>query len=250
MEDVYMINNRDNMTSSSKIEYYFMKEDKMYGPYTLDDFPLYQINKNTLVWKTGLSEWKTAENFSELNISPPSIKQVHTNRTEAINLANNNNGINRNKTNDNSQEQCWFCEDKNSKKYVVTLNKYKKHWGELGGGTKYSRSVGIYMCKKCAKAFVKQQKVKRQVYLAILFIEIIACSIYVLFEPSCSTMSSIERIFLGGFGGFVFGIFPAWGITELMTNNPKIGKDKLRHSIKEHPEIIVAIKEGYRINQF
>ena len=211
-------NNNPPRKLLSNAEYYYLEGDRMTGPYTLNNFPISQITKNTLIWKTGLSEWQTADNFSELNLTPPPI----------------------------SNQKCWFCENHNAKPYTIELTKYKKR---LGGRTrKYTRSVNINMCDKCAEAFDKQQEKKTWTYRIILLIEIIAVSIYIWFEPSCSAMSFLEKILGGCLFGFILGIFPAWGITALMTNNPIIGKNKLRNSIRKHPSIIAANKDGYHID--
>lgn len=224
---------------SPNVSYYYFDGNQSIGPFTIDNFPITQITRKTLVWKTGESEWQAAENFSELNIIPPPI--IPNNYTEKS-------SNNKTPHNNISDHKCWFCENENAEQYSIQLNKYKKRLGEFGAGRKYSRFVKIYMCKDCAEAFNKKQKFKTTVYRVILAIEIITCCIFVWFEPSCSEMSGFERILAGFMFGFCFGIFPAWGITALITNNPKLGNNPLRNSFKKHPDVIAANKDGYRLD--
>ena len=131
---------------------------------------------------------------------------------------------------------------------VHKLNKYKKRIGEIGGGRKYSRYAKIHMWDKCANAFNKQQKIKTQVYRTIVLITTIGFCVFTWLEPSSSTMPALELILGSCIAGFLVGIFLAKAITQLITNNPQNANNKLLHSFEEHPDVIIAKREGYRID--
>lgn len=234
---------RQHIKTSSNVEYYYYDGKKSLGPYSLEEFPLSQINKKTLVWKTGLSEWRTAESFSEFNLAPPPIKTIQPNKTITTQPLNNNNIPPRvNLTN------CWFCGNERPQLYTIELNKYKKRIGEFGGGRKYSRYAKIHMCDKCANAFNKQQNIKTKVYRIIVLITTISFCIFTWLEPSSTAMPALELILGSCIMGFLVGIFLAKAITQLITNNPQNVNNKLLHSFEEHPDVIIAKREGYRID--
>lgn len=161
---------------------------------------------------------------------------------KSMHSPNNNNGqISANFPN------CWFCGNENPQLYTIELNKYKKRIGEFGGGRKYTRYVQIHMCSKCVNAFNKQQKIKTRVYRTIVLIITIGFCIYTWFESSPSVMPALELILGSCITGFLVGIFLAKAITQLIMNNPQNRNSKLLHSFNEPPDVIIAKREGYRI---
>ena len=66
-------------------KYYISKGLKKIGPISIDELNSQNINSKTLIWKEGDSDWKTAENFTELKeiikVSPPSrgLKNIRLN---------------------------------------------------------------------------------------------------------------------------------------------------------------------------
>ena len=158
--------------------------------------------------------------------------------------------MNRNSTmsfHNDSHKICWFCKNEHAKPYQIELTKYERRLGEIGGGRKYTRNVKIYMCNKCCKALNNQQRFKGIVYFLILLGVITAVCIYFYHEPSMSDTSPFKRILYGFICGFCIGIFPAHGITKLIPNSPQ-GKNKLRKSLGNHPDIIAANLDGFSLD--
>lgn len=219
-------------------EYFYFDGKQTLGPYKLNDFPISKLSRNTLVWKTGMTEWQEAQNFSELGLMPPPIEAIAPNGIIMIG--------DKHKHNDYSNSTvCWFCGTEPSTPYSVELTKYKRKLGQIGS-TKYHKTVKVNMCHKCREGFDNRQILKRKVYFIVLILVIIASTVYCLIEPEFASKTLVERFFMGPIVGFLFGIFPAWGISSLITNNP-IHNTKLRNSLNMHPEIIAAHKEGYSI---
>ena len=58
-------------------EYFISKNNKKLGPFTIEELQEEGIDMNTLVWKHGMSDWKKANEFEELqdmlSKTPPPI---------------------------------------------------------------------------------------------------------------------------------------------------------------------------------
>lgn len=220
------------------MEYYYYDGKHTLGPYSLNDLPLSNISRNTLVWKTGMSEWQAAEMFPELSMLPPPINVVSKNIST---VGNNSNNVGYNKSN-----TCWFCGAESAKPYGIELMKYTRELGQIGS-TKYSRIVKVNMCVRCRKGFDNRQNVKRKIYLAVLITSIVASAIYCFVEPAFAELSLVERIAMGPIIGLCVGSIIAWGITTIITNNP-MRNTKFRNSLDSHPDIVAAYKDGYTID--
>ena len=68
---INLLNNNTQPVSYS-IQYYYAKEGQKIGPYTESDIYNFiaagVINKQTYLWKTGMSGWVLAEQFIEFNL--------------------------------------------------------------------------------------------------------------------------------------------------------------------------------------
>jgi hypothetical protein len=50
------------------IQYYFVKDGKQLGPFSMEELADFDINENTLIWYVGLDNWKTAAEIKHLKI--------------------------------------------------------------------------------------------------------------------------------------------------------------------------------------
>jgi hypothetical protein len=61
--------NGNNQTAPVTVQYYFAKDGQRIGPYSENDIFKFiasgLINNQTYLWKTGMSDWSIAEQFSE-----------------------------------------------------------------------------------------------------------------------------------------------------------------------------------------
>ena len=66
-------NNQMNPPVSPSFQYYFAKDGQRIGPYSQTDISRFitagQINKQTYLWRTGMTEWALAESFLEFTLN-------------------------------------------------------------------------------------------------------------------------------------------------------------------------------------
>lgn len=62
------------------MKYYIVIDKKKKGPLSLEDLKKYKLERNTLVWRVDIDDWKSAEKFDELKYmfvnSPPQIPGI------------------------------------------------------------------------------------------------------------------------------------------------------------------------------
>jgi hypothetical protein len=65
-------NYSNNNTAPITVQYYFAKDGQRIGPYSENDIFKFiasgQINNQTYLWKTRMSDWSIAEQFLEFNL--------------------------------------------------------------------------------------------------------------------------------------------------------------------------------------
>ena len=141
-----------------------------------------------------------------------------------------------------------FCGCSAAKEYHFTFTKYKRYLGQIGS-TKYNRRVSICMCNNCKDLINKRQDFKNSLYRIIIIISILLSIAILVKDASVNNTSIINAIFIGLGAGLFLGMIPAWFITsKFVSNSPKKSMSKKLRSFNEHPNVIAARKDGFKLD--
>jgi tetratricopeptide (TPR) repeat protein len=71
-------------------KYFYVKENKQFGPFSLEELKDKFIEKTTLVWTEGMNDWKEAESLTDLNeilyVTPPPIPVDFNKKNEVVQI--------------------------------------------------------------------------------------------------------------------------------------------------------------------
>lgn len=235
----------DNSTSNEKHSsentvYYYALHNVKQGPYKLHELPIDKIQKDTLIWKTGMKQWMPAHAISEINsrlerntpppipntTAPPPITSTVTTTTKT-----------------SIQEQCWFCGEVASAHQTFHFEKWDKKVYERRTRTSHAY-VKIPVCPHCLEARKKQADKKSKVHL-MSFVAIAGFMLlFCLASDALYGETILRRIAYGLTSGLVLGVLLSHFISQNFVSDMPSKHNK---RLYEHPEVKKVYGSGYRL---
>lgn len=235
----------DNNTSNEKHSsvntvYYYALENVKHGPYQLNELPIDNINKETLIWKTGMKQWMPAHAISEINSrlernTPPPIPNTTAPHPIPSNVTAT--------TKPNIQEQCWFCGAAASTYQTFHFEKWDKKVYERRTRTSHA-NIKIPVCPHCLEARKKQaekrSKVRLMSFVAIAGFMLLFC----LASDEFYGETTLRRLAYGLTSGLTLGLLLSHFISQNFVSDMPSKHNK---RLYEHPDVPKVWEQGYRL---
>jgi hypothetical protein len=225
-------NNTSNEKLSSKeIVYYYALNNIKFGPYKLHEFPINKIQRDTLIWKTGMRQWSPAHTINEISMrleqyTPPPIPNTTITPVKT-----------------DIQNKCWFCGDAASTLQTFHFEKWDKKVLERRTRTSHAY-VKIPVCPHCLEVR-KNQAAKKNKVLLMSFVAITGFMLlFCLASDEFYGETTLRRIAYGLTSGIVLGLLLSHFISQ---NCVKDMPSKHNKRLYEHPDVIKVYKSGYRL---
>lgn len=224
-------NTSNEKHSSEQIVYYYALNNIMFGPYKLYELPINKIQRETLIWKTGMRQWVPAHTINEISLllerydlSPIPNTTIPPVKTDI-------------------QEKCWFCGYAASTLQTFHFEKWDKKVFESRTRTSHAY-VEIPVCLHCLEVRKNQAAKKRKVLL-MSFIAIAGfILLFCLASDEFYGATILQRIAYGLTSGIILGLLLSHFISQNFVKDMPSNHNK---RLYEHPGVIKVYKSGYRL---
>lgn len=232
-------NNSNVKQSSEEIVYYYALNNVKIGPYKLHEFPIDKIQRDTLIWKTGMKQWVPAHTINEISLrlernTPPPIPKTTVPPIPNTIITPAKTDI---------QNKCWFCGNAASTLQTFHFEKWDKKVYERRTRTSHAY-VKIPVCPHCKEVrknqAAKKSKVRLMSFIAITGFMLLFC----LASDEFYGATTLRRIAYGLTLGITLGLLLSHFISQNFVSDMPSKHNK---RLNEHPDVIKVYESGYRL---